>query len=195
MTIRKRMGVLFVGTAISLVFASTAYACAVLATLSVDPEKGRPGATISGSGSNYCADPACSDVTVRFKSRSGPILWQGRPTADRKIAFEFTAPKAAAGWYSIVAVQKKADGAPVAGTPGRDSFKVLRTSASREGSVAPVFFSKQAPPQAGSASPSGLELPVSTSALTALALGGLALTFGLGAYWKSTGKFDPAASH
>lgn len=195
MTIRKRMGVLFMGTAISLVMASAAYACASLATLSINPEKGRPGATVSGNGANYSADPASSTVTVHFKTRSGPVLWEGRPGADRKIAFEFTVPKAAAGWYSIVAVQKKADGAPVAGTPGRDSFKILRASANREGSTAPVFFSKQSPPQAGSTAPSGLELPVSTNALVALALGGLALTFGLGTYWKTAGKLDPAVSH
>ncbi len=192
-SIRKRMGVLFLGTAIPLVLASAAYACASLATLSINPEKGRPGITVAGTGANYCSDPACSEVTIHFKSRSGPVLATTRPGADRRIAFEFKVPKAAAGWYSIVAVQSKADGSPVAGTPGRDSFKVVRRSSANNGGTAPVWFSNQSPPSESPA-PSGLELPVSTSALFALALAGFGLTLGLGVYWKLTGRLNAAVS-
>lgn len=193
-SIRKRMGVLFIGTAIPLVLASAAYACASLATLSVNPEKGRPGITVSGSGANYCADPACSEVTIHFKSRSGLVLATTRPGADRRIAFEFTVPKAAAGWYSIVAVQSKADGAPVAGTPGRDSFKIVRRTSAREGATAPVWFSQQDPPASDAPASLPIQLPVSSGALFAMALVGLALTMGLGAYWKVSGKLDGTVS-
>lgn len=190
-SVRKRMGVLFLGTAIPLVLASAAYACAALATLSITPEKGRPGATVAGTGANYCSDPACSEVTIHFKSRSGPVLATTRPTAERRIAFEFKVPKAAAGWYSIVAVQSKADGAPVAGTPGRDSFKILRRTSANEGGVAPVWFSDDTP-TSQSAAP--FQLPVSSGSLLAVAFAGLALTLGLAVYWKRTGKLDASVS-
>lgn len=191
MSIRKRMGVLLVGTAIPLLIASVAYACASLATLTIDPHRGRPGRTISGNGANYCADPACSPVTVHFKSRSGPVLWEGLPNAERRIEFTFKVPKARAGWYSIVATQNKADGAPVAGTPGRASLRVVRPDS---GAIAPVMFSGDKPPAATSPAPSGVELPVSTTALFALALAGLAATAALGTYWKKTGKLDSTFS-
>lgn len=194
-SVRRRIGVLVLGAAVPLVLASAAYACASLATLNVDPERGRPGATITGKGGNYCADPSCSPVTVHFKGRSGPVLAEIRPGADRKISFEFKVPKAARGWYSIVAVQNKADGNPVAGTPGRASLKVTRASANRGSVAAPLWSNDQTPPRSDSApTRSGIELPVSSGALFAAALASLALTIALGAYWKWSGKLEPTTT-
>lgn len=190
MSIRKRMAVLVVGVAVPLCLASVAYACAALATLTLDPQRGRPGATISGGGANYCADPACSPVTVRFKSRSGVVLWEGRPTAERKISFDFVVPKAPAGWYSVLATQSKADGAPVAGTPGRASLKIVRGD---NGNLVPVW-SRQEPPRAGSNSAAGIQLPMSPNLLLMIALAGLVGTAGLGTYWKRAGKLDATSS-
>lgn len=192
--IRKRLGALFIGVAVPLVLASAAYACASLATLSIDPERGRPGATITGKGGNYSSDPAASTVTLHFKSRSGPVLWEGRPSAERKIAFEFEVPDAAPGWYSVIAVQNKADGNPVAGTPGRSSLKVRATATNRGSSIPPVWSADQTPPRADAPTRSGVDLPVSSGILFAAAFASLAFTIGMGAYWKKTGKLSPTTA-
>lgn len=110
--------------AIPLAVASVAFACARLTTLYLNKSAARSGAEVSGFGRNYTTDPRASDVTVRFNSRHGLVLWQGRPDQNGNITPSFRVPKAKRGYYTILATQYGADGRPAAGTPGRASLRI-----------------------------------------------------------------------
>lgn len=134
---RKRLGLVFTVVAAPLAIASVAYACANLATLQLDASKGRPGKVVTGKGHNYSTDPTASLVQLRWKSRTGKLLWEGIVNPDRTITPSFAVPKAKAGWYTVLATQYKADGAPVAGAPGRAAFKVRKPRSSAAVPVIP----------------------------------------------------------
>lgn len=183
MASRTRLGVAFGAIAVVLALASAAYACAVLATLTVTPERARKGATVTGSGGNYRVNtdpsaPTVSDVFITLDRRDAAPLTTVTPNPDRTIDFSFTIPNnVKPGWHVVLATQYNlADGSPVAGTPGRASLKVRRTGS---GSLAPVAWERSRPPTAGE--PVGVPglLPVpapAANALLALGLAGLAGT-------------------
>jgi len=118
---RRKLGfVLILGAvAVPLALVSAAYACGVLATLYLSPGQVQPGAKVSGYGRNYSPSPKASLVTLRFNSRTGPVLWSGHPTPSREILPSFQVPHARAGYYLIMAEQTGPTGKPSPGTPGR----------------------------------------------------------------------------
>lgn len=111
--------------AIPVTVASIAYACQVLATLSVSPTAGPTGTSVTATGGNYSTSATASDVVIRLDSRTAPGIASTRPGPDRKISVSFNLPAGTArGTHTVLATQYNADGTPVAGTPGRASFKV-----------------------------------------------------------------------
>ena len=114
--------------AVPLVAASIAYACSALASLSVNTQSADSGATVTGVGRNFSnahgGAPSAEPVVLHFNTRSGPVLWSGRPDANGNVDFSFQVPRTAAGSYALIATQNNADGVPVSGTPARASFTV-----------------------------------------------------------------------
>lgn len=126
----RRAGAL-VGAAVAvpLVAASIAYGCTALATLSLNNTQADAGGSVSGSGrafSNATRGSASPEpVIVHFNTRTGPVLWSGRPDAGGNVAFNFNVPgDVQAGSYAIIATQNTADGQPVPGTPARATLTV-----------------------------------------------------------------------
>ena len=160
--------VVVVALAVPLAIASMAFACARLATLKLDRSGGRPGVAVDAVGRNFSNDPSSSPVALRFNSRNGRVLWQGRADRQGRISGSFAIPNARPGHYVIVATQQTAEGRPAAGTPGRAPLAVRQGASSAAAAGAPM------PPAAGS--PGG-GLPAAPIALIPLLL----LVLGAGA--------------
>lgn len=169
---RRKVGLILVfGAALPLAVASVAWACGVLATLALDKKVAAPGQALTVTGRNYSttATPGPSAVTVRLQSRTGPILTT-IAAANGKIADTFTLPaNTAPGWYTVLATQTTATGAPKTGTPGRTTLRVQPSAKSAE--VVP------AAPWASTSGGSG------QSPLLLLLAGGMSLTMLVGG-WK-----------
>lgn len=172
---RRKFGLVLIlaAAAVPLAVVSVAFACGRLATLHLAPSPVRQGATVSGFGRNYTAAPTASEVTLRFNSRTGTVLWSGRPSPNGTIDPSFTAPNVKSGYYTILAMQTTQTGAPSAGTPGRDTLFIGRRKSTRASAawVAPG-------PSAGGGSAAGGGVSMPTTLLTVLLAAGL-LTSGL----------------
>ncbi len=167
---RRTVLSLILAACVPLAVASTAYACASLATLYLDKKVSTPGTPLDGDGRNYSSSPDASPVTIRLDSRTGRILWQGRPETGR-IQPRFLTPKTTAGYHTLLATQTR-NGNPVAGTPGRAAIRINR-GAPQPGAAAPWGSVK--PGGTGGASPAVGELPAPVifgGFLLALALAG-----------------------
>ncbi|HET7487447.1 MAG TPA: hypothetical protein VFJ85_05915 [Acidimicrobiales bacterium] len=155
-----------------LLIASLAYACTSLATLSVHPASAMPGAVVNGTGKNFAPHgsdaPSTEPVELHFNSRTGPLLWSGRPDAAGNIAFTFTVPDASPGAYTLIATQVNSlTGAATSGTPARVSFTV-EAPATAAGSALPVASDEPAatpaPAPAAAAAPAATPAPVHATA-------------------------------
>jgi len=140
---RRRLGFLLIfGAAISLVVASTAWACGVLATLKVSSSSGTPGQQLTATGRNYSAAGNASPVQIRWNSRNGPVLQNATPDTAGNINTTFNVPaNASPGWYVVMATQT-VGGVPKSGTPGRTTVRVEGAAAQ----AAPWSSSKPAGP-------------------------------------------------
>lgn len=145
----RRVGVLVVAGVLAapLAVVATAFACANLATVKLDHAGATPGAQVSLVGRNFNSSPAASVVSVRWNSRSGKVLYEGRPV-DGKLRGTFTVPKARPGYYVVVATQTGPNGAIAAGTPGRAPLKIRASRRSSEIVGAPAGGPAAAPPLA-----------------------------------------------
>lgn len=136
MTSRKKMltrgGV--VGAALVAVtfVAAGAWACVSLASITLDPGKGAPGATVSGKLVNFGNNAPFSDISVRWGGPEGPVVATvakpSPPTTNGQgsTSFTMTVPAdVAPGTYAVTATQTDATGAPVWGTPARATFVVV----------------------------------------------------------------------
>lgn len=166
---RRRMAVSLVVAlvAVPLVVAATAFACARLATLKLDRATGPAGAEITATGRNFNSAPNASPVAIRFNSRSGKVLWEGRPDAQGRFRASFTMPKATPGYYVILATQTVASGAPAAGTPGRAPIRVKRKKSGSAAVAGPTGSGAPGSPPA---------MPALALLLGAIAAGGLVLS-------------------
>jgi hypothetical protein len=125
---------------------ASAFACANLATLNLSTGSGRPGTTITFTGSSFAVPRANSDLTptpvvVHWQWEEGPVLAEATPDRYGTISASFTVPEARPGTYIIVATQRTpravpgapADAVPALfaepGTPARASFEVLAPGA------------------------------------------------------------------
>jgi hypothetical protein len=156
--------------ALPLAVVATAFACANLATLKLDHGAVAAGSDVTAYGRNFNSNPAASTVTLRFNSRNGRVLWEGRPAANGKLTGTFQAPLVQAGKYVILATQTGIDGRPAAGTPGRAPLKIKAGAAS---AAAPVATTPSGPTLPSLPLAVGMAL-----AMLALAGGGLSLLRG-----------------
>jgi hypothetical protein len=126
-----------------VVAASIAYACTALATLSLNPSQGDPGATSNGVGRGFSATG--EPVVVRLGGANGQALWSGRPDAGGSANISFQIPgNLTAGSYTIMATQNNLDGQPVPGSPARAELTVTGRPI-----VAPAPTAAAAPQQPG----------------------------------------------
>ena len=132
--------------ALITVVAGAAFACTNLATVNLSSSMGKPGDTITVTGSGFMANAAempmdgmdmdmsamtmgdmtvRQPVTVRWNGPDGPVLSTAVPDRSGTISVLFTIPEAQAGHYTVVAVQKNAQGYDVYGTPARAPLQVV----------------------------------------------------------------------
>jgi hypothetical protein len=150
-----------------LAVVATAFACANLATLKLDRGGVAAGTEITAYGRNFNSNAAASTVTLRFNSRNGRVLWEGRPLPNGKLTGKFTAPSVQPGQYVILATQTGVDGRPAAGTPGRAPLNI------KGGAAASAV-----PPPPSSGGPAMPSAPVAAGLallMLGLAGGGIAL--------------------
>lgn len=147
---KRRIGLSLVfGAVLPLAVASVAWACGVLATLTLSEKTASPGQAITATGKNFSSTG--SAVTIRLKSRSGTLLTTTAADAGGKIDSTFPIPASVSpGWYSVMALQNAASGAPKAGTPGRTTLRITGTQ-KQSAVAAPWSSSKPAGPGGSSA--------------------------------------------
>ena len=177
---RRKIGIFLVfGAVAPLLVASAAWACGVLATLSLDKKVAAPGEVVNASGRNYSTAAGTSPVTIRLQARDGRELATTAAQTGGRIGTSFPVPaNLSPGWYVIVATQFNANGTPKSGTPGRTTLRV-QGAASKSADVAPAAWgSKPSGPAASTASAGG-----SGSLLVLLFAGALSLTM-LAGGWK-----------
>ncbi len=136
---RQRVGFLLVlaGFAVPLAVVSIAYACGRLATLHLAPNPARQGSELSGYGRNFTSAPTASEVTLRLDSRSGRVLWSGRPQPNGSIRPQFTVPaNVRSGYHTILAIQSVQSGDPSPGTPARWAVRIGKRRAQAGGAAA-----------------------------------------------------------
>lgn len=139
---RQRVGFLLVlaGVAVPLAIVSIAFACGRLATLHLTPNPVKQSGELSGYGRNFNTTPTASPVTLRLDSRTGRVLWSGRPLPNGTINPRFSLPRVRSGYHTILAVQTLQNGSPAPGTPARASVRIgkKRRARSADAAVWPV---------------------------------------------------------
>jgi hypothetical protein len=153
---RRKLGIsLMLGALVPLALVSTAWACGVLATLSLGPSAASHNQTVTVSGRNYSTSAGVSPVVLHLGSRSGKALATTTPDAKGFINTSFSVPaNLSPGYYVIVATQYVASGAPKTGTPGRTVLHVTGGAAHSSRNalvVSPWSSAKPMGPAAGAA--------------------------------------------
>ncbi len=159
---KRRMGLfLMVGAVLPLVVASAAWACGVLATLSLDTKAASTDQAVSFKGKNYSTSSTASPVTVRLSTRAGKRVAETTPVTGGNIEGTFSTKGISPGWYVVTATQdiKTTDGrtVPKSGTPGRTTLRIGSSSAAaaakkQSAAISPWASAKPTGP-AGSAVP------------------------------------------
>jgi hypothetical protein len=178
---RRKVGLLLVfGAVLPLAAASAAWACGVLATLTLNTTVATPGQAIIATGKNYSAPTTgggaptnASDVTIRLQSRTGRILTTSAPPAAGKLDKTFTLPSdISPGWYVVLATQFNSNGTPKSGTPGRTTLRVQGSSSAHAAAVSPWSGSGPSSPAALDASGSNGQplLPMLLAGLLSLTM-------------------------
>lgn len=160
---KRRVGLLMmVGAMLPLGVASTAWACASLATISMDSKVVKPGdeVTVTGRGfSDSHAGSTAGDslVTLRLKARNGPIVTENVDVTDGRISQKVRMPRdMKSGFFVMLATQTKADGTARAGTPARYAFRVAGTAAAQSVAPSPWSNAPSGPTSSASVADSGL---------------------------------------
>ena len=161
---RRKFGVLLIfAAAVPLAAASVAWACGVLATLTIDARVAAPGQTVTATGSNYASSNP-TPVTLRLNSRNGTALATAVPNSNGRINQTFSLPSNLdPGWYVVLATQFTSSGAVKSGTPGRTT---LRIDPPGLGSSATPAAAPTAPPSG----PSGSLLPMLLATLLSVTM-------------------------
>jgi len=166
----RTLGIGFGLVAAPVLVASMSYACGALASLSINPGAADAGQTVSGFGSAFSGTmggaPSAEPVVVRFNSRTGPVLWSGRPDASGNVSFSFATPKAAPGQYTIIAMQNNADGQPAPGTPARASLQITGQPEAAPAPVVAAPAESTPAPQAAVATPAPAATPAPVATRT-----------------------------
>ena len=129
MNLRKRGCAVFgLAAAVSVIVGAAAFACTNLATLNLSSPTGKPGDSVTVTGSAFRAASATSlfgDVVLRWNGIEGPELTRVTPDAVGNISATFAIPDGQPGNYVVMAVQKDAKGTNAGATPARASFQIL----------------------------------------------------------------------
>jgi hypothetical protein len=112
--------------AVLAVSGAVSYACTNLATLNLSSNAGKPGDTITVTGSSYrMPSDTQTGVQIRWNGLDGPVLAEVRPDRVGNISTTFTVPEAAPDNYVVVAVLKNGRGVDTSGTPARAQFQIV----------------------------------------------------------------------
>ena len=181
---RRKVGIFLVfGAVVPLVVASAAWACGVLATLSLDKRVAAPGEVVNASGRNWSTAAGASPVTIRLRTRDGQELATTAAQTGGRIGTSFPVPaNLSPGWYVVLATQYNANGTPKSGTPGRTTLRVQGSAKSAE--AAPAAWGSQ---------PAGPADGGSGGLLVVLLAGALSLTM-LAGGWKLLSRKGRAVS-
>lgn len=190
---RRRAGFLFIFGAIApfVVLASTAWACGVLATLKAAPSTAAAGQTVSASGANYAPNMTTfTPVSIRWDSRTGPVVKEVTPGADGKFNTTFPIPAGAtAGDHILIATQNRiSDGSSKSGTPGRTLMRVQGAAASSSAPAASPWSGSK--PGAPGGSAASADLGSGYSPLLAIVLSLTLLTTGVALVRRDRGPRD-----
>ncbi len=126
---RRRIGFLFICSAVIpiAIFASAAWACGTLTTISSSTRVAAPNQSITISGRNFGAIPANTPVEIRWNSRTGPKL-NSADIIPQGGAFSVNVKVPASakpGYYVVNATQfVSSTGKPKSGSPGRTTIQV-----------------------------------------------------------------------
>ncbi len=187
---RRKVGLSLVfGAVLPLAVASTAWACGVLATLTLNTSVASPNQTVTATGKNY---RGANPVSIHLMSRGGPVVTTA--SADPSGRFTATFPIPAntnPGWYVLIATEPKSatDPTPALGTPGRTTLRIqgsgaAATARSHRGAAASPWGSSDPTAPTGSAAPvardgGGLTSPAVLPMLLAVVLSLTLLASGL----------------
>ncbi len=153
MNLRKKVTTVFgAAAAASVIAGAAAFACTNLATLNLSTSMGKPGDAVTVTGTGFMASvdempmdgmvmemgpggtsmmgttaglSARSPVILRWNGPDGPVLSDAIPDKSGTISVLFNIPEAQPGHYTVVAVQKNAQGFDVYGTPARAAIQVV----------------------------------------------------------------------
>jgi hypothetical protein len=182
---RRRLGFFFIiGAAVSLIAVSTAWACGVLATVTLDKTSAAPGSVVNFTGKNYNSTAAFGPVQLHLNTRTAPALPTTpatiTPVGSNRISGSFTLPAGLSpGWYAVLATQYNATtGAPKSGTPGRTSIRVQGAAAAKHGGTVVTPWGSSSKPTGGSGASLALNSGSSSSAFLPTLLG-IMLSLGL----------------
>ena len=182
------MPVIVAIAAIPLLVAATAFACANLVTAKALTSGGTPGSEITVVARNLNNSAAASAAQMRFNSRSGPVLFEGRPSSG-KLVGKITVPNVKPGKYVVIVTQLGPNGRMVAGAPGRAAIVVKSATGAATASPGAPW----AAPSGGSGPGTPLAVPFGLGVL-ALALVGGATALAAGSRRRSAPSAVPSAS-
>jgi hypothetical protein len=135
MTEKRVLGFLGATAAIVVAVGAGAAACTNLASLNLSSARGKPGDTITVTGSSFSTVCICgpqsppTQVKIRWNGVKGEVLAEMMPEKAGTISATFTVPNAQPGYYVIAATQfDETYNINVAGTPARATFEVLTAS-------------------------------------------------------------------
>jgi hypothetical protein len=132
MTRRRVSGFSGVAGAAVVALGIAAYACTNLATLNLSTAAGRPGDTITVTGSSFASVCICgpqlppTPVKIRWHGVQGEVMAEVMPEKSGSLSAAFNVPETKPGYYVIAATQHDATfDIDVAGTPALATFEVL----------------------------------------------------------------------
>jgi hypothetical protein len=178
---RRKVGLFLVfGAVLPLAVASVAWACGVLATVTLDKKVASPGETVTATGKNWGTAAGVSGVSIRLQTRTGTVLANTPALTGGRINETFALPNSLSpGWYVVVATQTNANGTPKSGTPGRTTLRIQGVASSKSSEAAPTAWgpASSGPPASsgGSGSPSLLAILLAASLSLTMLAGGWTL--------------------
>lgn len=128
MNLRKKGSVVGLAAAATVMVGAAAFACTNLATLNLSSNTGKPGDSVTITGSAFRVASATSqpgDVVLRWNGIEGAELARITPDKVGNISATFAIPDSQPGNYVLMAVQRDAKGTDAGGTPARASFQIL----------------------------------------------------------------------
>ncbi len=167
---RRAVGLFGGAAALVLALGLTAYACTNLATLNLSNTSGRPGDSITLTGSSFLTVCVCgpqmppTPVKIRWGGVQGRVMAEMTPDKAGTLAAAFTVPDVTPGYYVIAATQRDETlNIDNAGTPALTTFEVLTPAG--QSVVAPSEFAATSGPSDETASSALIALTVGLGVL------------------------------